>query len=63
MGRPVIPAPEGFEEVYVALGWEAKETLGIRTTRFKRLVNDELKRKRRNYVLGNRMSYVPKTVG
>jgi hypothetical protein len=63
MGRPVIPAPDGFEEVYVALGWEARDALGIRTSRFKRLLSDDLKRKRRNYVLGNKLSYVPKTAG
>jgi len=57
MGRPVLPAPDGFEEVFVRLGWEAKEALGMRTPRFRRLVDEQgeaLKLRRRNYVLGNR---------
>jgi hypothetical protein len=69
MGRPPAPPPEGFEEAYLEHGWEAKDLLGIRTDRFKRLVaqlgGEEAKRRRRNYVMGRRLSSLkakPKTV-
>lgn len=59
MGRPLRPAPDDFEEVFVALGWEAKDILNMDTTRFKRTLGefgDGLKQRRRNYVLGKRLS-------
>ena len=60
IGRPLCSAPQDFEEVFIAHGWEAKDMLGMDTSRFKRslaeLGGDELKRRRRNYVLGRRLS-------
>lgn len=60
MGRPFLPAPADFAEVFEQMGWEAKEAFGMDTPRFKRSISecggDELKRRRRNYVLGNRLS-------
>lgn len=60
MGRPVLPAPEGFEEVFVRLGWEAKDALGIDTPRFRRALDelgrDRLRQRRKNYVMGNRLN-------
>ena len=59
LGRPLRPAPDGFEDMFVALGWEAKDILGMDTPRFKRTLGqfgDDLKQRRRNYVLGKRLS-------
>lgn len=60
IGRPCRAPPEGFEEVFVEHGWEARDLLGMDTPRFKRAMTelgaDDLKRRRRNYVLGRRLS-------
>lgn len=59
MGRPPLPAPDDFAETFVTHGWEAKDILGMRTSRFKRVVaecGEDLKRRRKNYVLGRRLT-------
>jgi hypothetical protein len=59
IGRPCRAPPEGFEEVFVEHGWEARDLLGMRTSRFKRAVDEagpDLKSRRRNYVLGRRLT-------
>lgn len=59
-GRPPHPIPENFEEVFIQFGWDAKDVLGMDTPRFKRTVTEaggeDLKRRRKNYVLGRRLS-------
>ena len=67
-GRPPLAPPEGFEDVFIQHGWEAKDMLGMRTSRFKRALEesgDDLRRRRRNYVLGRRLTslkLVPKVL-
>lgn len=59
MGRPPLPAPDDFAETFVTHGWEAKDILNMDTPRFKRSLTafgDDLKRRRKNYVLGRRLS-------
>ena len=60
MGRPPAPPPDGFEDAFVEHGWEAKDLLGMDTPRFKRAIEQagsvDLKRRRRNYVMGRRLS-------
>ncbi len=59
MGRPCLPAPDDFAETFVTHGWEAKDILNMDTARFKRSLTafgDDLKRRRKNYVLGRRLS-------
>jgi hypothetical protein len=66
LGRPPIATPDGFEDAFLEHGWEAKDMLGMDTPRFKRalveLGGDELKRRRRNYVLGRRLSSLKPTL-
>lgn len=59
MGRPPAPPPDGFEDAFIQHGWEAKDLLGVDTPRFKRALEqagDQLKQRRRNYVMGRRLS-------
>lgn len=59
MGRPPLPAPDDFAETFVQHGWAAKDILNMDTPRFKRSLTafgDDLKRRRKNYVLGRRLS-------
>ena len=59
MGRPCLPAPDDFAETFVTHGWEAKDILNMDTPLFKRSLTafgDDLKRRRKNYVLGRRLS-------
>lgn len=60
VGRPLRPAPDDFAEVFERHGWEATEVLGTNAKRVARwldqLGRDDLKRRRRNYVLGRRLS-------
>lgn len=60
MGRPPRPAPDGFDQVFVEHGWEAKDLLGMDTPRFRRAIAEkggaDLKQRRRNYVMGRRLS-------
>lgn len=62
MGRPCRLIPADFTEVYERLGWEARDHYGVRTDTFTRWVNEQgrepLRNRRRNYVLGNRLSYL-----
>lgn len=58
-GRPLAAKPDDFEAAFIEHGWEARDMLGMRTSRFKRSVEecgDDLKQRRRNYVLGRRLS-------
>lgn len=58
-GRPQSSKPPEFEAVFIEHGWEAKDMLGMRTSRFKRTVEEggeDLKRRRKNYVLGRRLT-------
>ena len=59
MGRPPSPCPAGFDEAFIEHGWEAKDLLGMDTPRFKRLLGlhgADLKQRRKNYVMGRRLS-------
>jgi hypothetical protein len=60
MGRPRLPPPEDFADAFVQHGWEAKDLLRMDTSRFKRAMAEcgekDLKRRRKNYVLGRRLS-------
>jgi hypothetical protein len=66
IGRPPRPKPDDFEEVFVRLGWDAAEHYGTHSTRVARWVEesdrDKLKRRRRNYVLGTRLSSLNRVV-
>lgn len=59
-GRPPRPAPDDFAEVFERHGWEAAEVLGTNPARVARwldqLGRDDLRRRRRNYVPGRRLS-------
>jgi hypothetical protein len=69
LGRPPSDKPDDFEDVFIEHGWEARDMLGMDTARFKRSLAEsgeaDLKLRRRNYVLGRRLSSlkrVPKPV-
>jgi hypothetical protein len=60
MGRPRAPVPDGFADAFERMGWDARDALGMNTGRFKRCLvaigSEEARARRRNYVLGNRLS-------
>lgn len=61
MGRPSRSMPDDFPEVFVREGWEgAPAHYGTRGDKIARWLEqagrEELKKRRRNYVLGNRLS-------
>jgi hypothetical protein len=64
-GRPPLARPNDFEAAFIEHGWEAKDLLGMDTPRFARAITesggDELKRRRRNYILGRRLSSLKRT--
>lgn len=59
-GRPLASKPEGFDIAFIEHGWEAKDMLNMDTARFKRCMAEsgekDLKRRRKNYILGRRLS-------
>ncbi len=60
LGRPPAGKPADFDDAFVQHGWEARDMLGMDTPRFKRLIaeagGEDLKRRRKNYVMGRRLS-------
>lgn len=60
IGRPPRPVPADFEEMFEQLGWDSADHYGTNPKRVARWLNDkgreELVRRRRNYVLGRRLS-------
>ena len=68
MGRPLRPVPDDFAETFERLGWGSVEHYGTRADRVSRWLREigrsDAIKKRRNYVLGNRLnqkSFVTKT--
>lgn len=59
-GRPPRPAPQDFDEVFEHVGWEATEYYGTHSARIARWLDErgreKLRLRRRNYVLGKRLS-------
>lgn len=60
LGRPLRPMPDDFEEVFVAIGWDSVDHYSTNPKRVARWLDDagrdKLKQRRRNYVIGNRLS-------
>jgi hypothetical protein len=59
MARPARAIPDDFEETFVTKGWEGTpEHYGTRSDKVARWLDqvgrDELRQRRKNYVLGNR---------
>lgn len=60
MGRPPRPMPDDFPEVFEVMGWEAADHYGTNPRKIAQWADqtgrETLRTRRRNYVLGNRLS-------
>lgn len=60
LGRPPRPRPDDFEEVFEVMGWECADHYGTNPRKIAQWADqtgrERLRTRRRNYVLGNRLS-------
>lgn len=60
MGRPARVIPDDFADVFVREGWDAADHYATRADKIARWLDetgrDELRKRRKNYIMGNRMS-------